>query len=83
MEPRQSPPTSMSVPASNPRVSPLAREDVVLLAYGLPIEMIAEVVRPGFAVAQPGLLLAGQVSEHKALDHRGRAACAGGTVRHP
>ena len=41
--------------------------DVLLLAHGLPIEMIAEVVRAGLAVVHPGRLLAGHVVNTRLL----------------
>jgi hypothetical protein len=52
--------------------------DVLLLAHGLPIEMIAEVVRAGLAVAHPGRLLAGRVLNTRLLiTDAGRRALAG------
>jgi hypothetical protein len=41
--------------------------DVLLLRHGIPIEMIAEVVRAGLATAQPGRLLYGEVVDTKLL----------------
>jgi hypothetical protein len=53
--------------------------DVLLLAHGVPIEMIAEMVRAGFAVVQPGRLLAGrQVLNTKLfITEAGRRALVG------
>jgi hypothetical protein len=52
--------------------------DVLLLAHGLPIEMIAEAVRAGLAVAHPGRLLAGHVVNTRLLiTEAGRRALAG------
>src|ERR1700686_647053 len=51
--------------------------DVLLLAHGLPIEMIAEVVGAGLAVAHPGRLLAGRVVNTRLLiTEAGRRALA-------
>jgi hypothetical protein len=51
--------------------------DVLLLRHGVPIEVMAEVVRAGLAAAQPGRLLAGKVVETKLLiTDAGRRALA-------
>ena len=52
--------------------------DVLLLARGLPIEIIAEVVRTGLAVVHPRRLLAGHVVNTRLLiTEAGRRALAG------
>jgi hypothetical protein len=52
--------------------------DVLLLANGFPIEMIAEVVRTGLARVRPGRMLAGGVENTRLwITDAGRRALAG------